>query len=100
MMSKPGRRDRAYRRWQTRRHRQKRKDIVQTYGRFGTAGYLSWTFIDGDLRPSGNHIHLYSRSRRQRFWKNYTSRVVRRHPTAHKKGNGYRRSVDYWWNIY
>lgn len=100
MMSKPGRRDRAYRRWQTRRHRQRRKDIVQTYGRFGTAGYTTWSLIDGSLKPSGGYVHLYSRSRRQRFWKNYTSRVVRRHPTARKKGNGYRRLVDYWWHIY
>ena len=45
------------------------------------------------------HIKLPRNSKRQRIYKNQTSRRIRKFKGEIPKGGAYRRFLDYWWNI-
>ena len=64
-------------------------------------GWVEHEYIDGVNVPVGNHLKKMHNSKTQKDIKKRTSRKIRRtnFETA-SKGNGYRRVVDYWWEMF
>ena len=64
------------------------------------AGYISWSYVDGQHVPTGTYIKYPKNSNRQRWCKKASSARVRKYMDLPSKGNSYRRVFDYWWTLY
>ena len=64
------------------------------------AGYVDYGFEGKTLLHSGKYIKYPKNSSCQRWIKRETSRRMRKCNDLPKKGNYYRRIVDYWWELY
>lgn len=71
--------------------------INETHAPF--AGYTDWDFVDGVWKPVGKYVKHHKNSNRQRFWKRYSNRAVRRGVQTGSGKSGYKRCFDYWWEI-
>ena len=89
----------AYRRMMKKQKKDRLMEII-TRGRHNSAaGYVDCDFVDGEWKPVGKYIKYPRNSNKQRFFKRYSSKRVRRRDLPFK-GNGYRRYCDYWWALY
>lgn len=88
----------AYRREMTRLKEKRLRQIITTCGYNPSAGYIDYDYVDGVWQPVGKYIKYPKSSKRQKFYKKYSNRIVRR-SSLPTKGNGYRRHFDYWWEI-
>ena len=92
------RRDRNYRRAKALHKKKRLLKILNLKGYNPARGYVDWALADGQWKPVGNHIKYPKNSNKQRFYKRYTKRIVRRNELP-RKGNGYRKCFDYWWAL-
>ena len=92
------RRDRNYRRAKALQKKKRLLKIVNLKGYNPARGYVDWGMETGQWKPVGNHIKYPKNSNKQRFYKRYTKRIVRRNELP-RKGNGYRKCFDYWWAL-
>ena len=92
-------RDRSHRRAIARSKKKKLMKIISTGGYNPARGYVEWDKVDGRWQSVGNHIKYPKNSNKQRFYKRYSNRAVRRNELG-QKGNGYRKHFDYWWTLY
>ena len=86
-------RDRSYRRAKTLHKKKRLWKIINLRGYNPARGYVEWEMIDGERKPVGDHIKYPKNSKKQKFYKRYTKRVVRRRELA-LKGNEYRKHFD------
>ena len=64
-------------------------------------GWVDYEYIDGVNVPVGLYLKKMHNSKLQKNIKKRTSRKVRRtNFEMVPKGNGYRKTVDYWWEIF
>lgn len=56
--------------------------------------------LDKKGNPKGNYIVYPKNSKYQKFLKRLTSKRSRREFDLPTKGNKYRRTVDFWWELY
>ena len=91
-------RAKAYRRQMTRKKTNRRVQLTR-YGHSPGVGCLNWGYRDGAYQQIGNHVQYPKSSRRQRFYKTYANRKLRRYHGSLPNGNGYRRFFDYAWEI-
>lgn len=91
-------RSKNYRRKMKKKKDKQRLKIVTEYGYHPSAGYVDYDFVDGELKQVGKYIKYPGSSRRQKFYKKYSNRLVRR-SYVQSKGNGYRKNFDYKWEI-
>ena len=89
---------RAYRRMMNERKFKRLHRIVTSY--VPHAGYISWSYVDGQHVPTGTYIKYPKNSNRQRLCKKASNARVRRYMDLPCKGNSYRRVFDYWWTLY
>ena len=92
-------RDRNYRRATAHSKKKRLMKIISTGGYNPARGYVDWGMENGQWKPVGKHIKYPKNSQRQRFYKRYSNRAVRRNELG-QKGNGYRKHFDYWWVLY
>lgn len=90
---------RAYRRMMNER-KFKRLHRIVTSSYVPHAGYISWSYVDGQHVPTGTYIKYTKNSNRQRWCKKASNARVRRYMDLPCKGNRYRRVFDYWWTLY
>ena len=63
-------------------------------------GWVDHEYIHGVNVPVGNHLKKMQNSKLQKDIKKRTSRKIRRSNFEMvPKGNGYRKAVDYWWEM-
>lgn len=93
------RRGRAYRRLMKKREFDRLFRIV-TRSYVPHAGYVDWSYVGDQWRPTGRYIRYPKNSKTQRWCKRTSCARVRKHKELPRKGNGYRRVFDYWWTIY
>lgn len=89
----------AYRRMM-KRQKQERLYRIVTGSYIPHAGYVDWDFVNGELRPVGKYLKYPKNSNCQQWLKKETSRRVRNCKELPRKGNYYRRLLDYWWELY
>ena len=93
----PPKRDLAYRRSKKQKFDQKRRKIIAK--QYNKEFYFEHDLIDGRWTPIETYVKFGKKhSRRERFFKRYSNRLVRRNPVP-AKGNGYRRLFDYRWEL-
>lgn len=90
---------RAYRRMMNERKFKLLFRIV-THGYRPYAGYVDWSYVDGQWMPTGKYIKYPKNSNCQRWCKKASSARVRKYMDLPNKGNSYRRVFDYWWTLY
>lgn len=93
------RRGRAYRRLMKKREFDRLFRIV-TRSYVPHAGYVDWSYVGDQWRPTGRYIKFPKNSKTQRWCKRISSARVRKYKGLPRKGNRYRRVFDYWWTIY
>ena len=64
------------------------------------AGYVDWSFVGDRFLPTGQYIKYQKNSNRQKDLKRETSRRTRNCSDIPRKGNYYRKLLDYWWELY
>jgi len=64
------------------------------------AGYVDWSFVGDRFLPTGLYIKYQKNSNRQKGLKRETSRRTRNCSDIPRKGNYYRKLLDYWWELY
>lgn len=89
---------RAYRRMMNER-KFKRLFRIVTHGYRPHAGYVDWSYVDGQWMPTGKYIKYFKNSNRQRWCKKASSARVRKYIDLPNKGNSYRRVFDHWWML-
>ncbi|MDD5022279.1 MAG: hypothetical protein PHR82_09165 [Endomicrobiaceae bacterium] len=89
---------RAYRRVMREQKTNRLMRIVNRYY-IPHAGYVDWDFVDGKYVQVGKYIKYPKNSNCQRWMKKYTNKIVR-HSHIPLRGNGYRKTFDYWWEMY
>lgn len=90
---------RAYRRiMNVRKYKRLYKIVTTSY--IPHAGYVDWNFENGRLVPTGKYIKYQKNSNRQQWLKRETNRRIRNSMDVPRKGNYYRRLLDYWWELY
>ena len=100
LSSQPKRRTgRAYRRMMSER-KFKRLFRIVTNSYCPHAGYVDWSYVDGERMPTGKYIKYPKNSNYQNWCKKTTSERVRKYRDFPHKGNSYRRVFDYWWTLY
>lgn len=87
---------RAYRRSKN-KAKKSRSMAVTRYARRG--GYTDWGWKDGIYQPVGNHMSYPKNSHRQKYWKRYSNKQVRRHVGRLSDGSQYKRLFDYAWEV-
>lgn len=93
-------RSRAFRRKMKRKKNKRRFEIIEEYGYNPSVGYVDHEYIDGTWKATGKYIKYPKDSKTQKFYKNYSNRLLRRTTKpVQQKGNGYRKNFDYKWNI-
>lgn len=90
---------RAYRRMMNER-KFKRLYRIVTSSYVPHAGYISWSYVDGQHAPTSIYIKYPKNSSRQRRCKKASSARVRKYMDLPCKGNSYRRVFDYWGTLY
>lgn len=85
----------------------RRKEIILTMNQHGynpLVGWYDFDYVDGKWQRIGNYVKYPRNSKGQRYLKRKTHKRNRRIPIGDedraRKGNSYRRSVDYWWELY
>ena len=73
---------------------------IVTHGYRPYAGYVDWSYVDGQWMPTGKYIKYPKNSNCQRWCKKASSARVRKYMDLPNKGNSYRRVFDYWWTLY
>lgn len=61
--------------------------------------WVKYGWKDGEYVPVGNYIMRPKNSNRQKYWKKYSNKVVRRSNMFYGGKAGYRRAFDYWWTV-
>lgn len=79
----------AYRRWKNELHFQRKARLSKLIFAPG----LGW------LDKNGNYLHYEHHSRRKKYLKRYSNKIVRRHDQIMQHGS-YRKCFDYWWELY
>ncbi|MBR1454836.1 MAG: hypothetical protein IJ593_09395 [Lachnospiraceae bacterium] len=92
------------------RHRKRRKSrvyrndrllkIINTKKYAPHIGYIDYGFDGDTLLHSGKYIKYPKNSNVRKDIKRSTSKRIRRYGLTTKKGNQYRRLLDYWWTLY
>ncbi len=82
---------RAYRRWQ-RRLKFERRKAVAYYGCGRGRGWLK--------QPYEQYLEFPKNSNRAQYYKRYSNHKVRKSDAHFGKGNSYRKSFDYLWELY
>jgi len=90
---------RRYRR-QMRTQKTARLRTIVTSSYVPHAGYVQWECVDGEWIPAGKYIKYPKNSKRQKWCKRETSKIMRNSTEVSGKGNFYRRLFDYWWTLY
>ena len=94
-----GRRNRAYRRFQKKKHMDRLLYWIGHLPYFACSPYLSDHFQGKSLWHSGVYIKYPSSNRGQSYLKRKASRASRRFHGMPAKGNHYRKVFDYRWAI-
>lgn len=89
----------AYRR-KTRRQKFNRLYKIVTGSYIPHAGYVDWSLVGDKFVPTGKYIKYQKNSNRQKGLKRETSRRMRSFSDLPRKGNYYRKLLDYWWELY
>lgn len=95
----PRRTGSAYRR-EMKRIKFERLYKIVTASYVPNAGYVDWDFVSGEYVPTGKYIKYMKNSNCQKWLKRETSRRMRNCKELPRKGNYYRRLLDYWWVLY
>lgn len=92
-------RDRRANRRRRKRQKTKRLKDISSHKYVGTF-WFEWGLDDaGHYVQVGTYPKRQKSSRRQRFYKKHSNRIIRRGETAYQNGD-YRKAFDYWWTIY
>lgn len=89
---------RAYRRYMRRKKFEQRRRFLLEVGQYYYRPSIGW------LSRDGTHIKYPKNSNQEQYWKRYSSRVARRRKNNEdsfgRKGNQYKRVIDYVWEVY
>lgn len=89
---------RAYRRYMRRKKFEQRRRFLLEVGQYYYKPSLGW------LSENRYYIKHPKNSNQEQYWKKYSSRVARRKKNDEdlfgRKGNKYRRVIDYVWEVY
>lgn len=89
-----------YRRRKQLKADKRRRDIIRDHDNCycPAIGYIKQTYKDG-VWCCGNHIQYPKNSNRQKYLKRLSNRRLRHYEGAFPKGNCYRKTSEYWWDI-
>ena len=90
--------DRGYRRYMRHKKFEQRRRFLSEIGRYYYKPSIGW------LSEDGSYIKRPKNSNQERYWKRYSNRVARRKKGDKeffgRKGNKYKRVLDYVWKVY
>lgn len=89
----------AHRRAMTEKKKKRSIRNVTTDAAHWWAGYVDHDFVDGAWIPVGKYVKRPKNSKRQRFYKRYSNRLLRRGADTGSGKAGYRRCFDYRWEM-
>ena len=92
-------RGKAYRRKMTAKKEHRLKTVLTTYRRMPCGGYVECDWVDGVWQPVGKYIKRPKNSNKQKYLKRQSRRLVRR-SEPFPNGNGYRKCMEYKWEIW
>ncbi len=79
--------------------RNKKAKEFESQGYRKSGGFSNWMKINGSWEKVGTHMQYPSHSRRQKYYKNYSNRKVRRNKDELFNGKSYRKQFDYAWKM-
>lgn len=89
---------RAYRRYK-KRQKTKRLMDIENHTYIGML-WFEWGFDETGRRVRiGTYPKRRKNSRKQRFYKRYSNRIIRKSREGYQNGD-YRKAFDYWWTIW
>lgn len=89
---------RAYRRHK-KRQKTKRLMEIEDHTYIGTL-WFNYGFDEaGNWKRIGAYPKRQKNSNKQRFYKRYSNRIIRKSETVYQNGK-YRKVFDYWWTLY
>lgn len=90
--------------YQRHKNNVKKKRLIEVINANGYAPHIGSIKeskrLDKKGNPKGNYIVYPKNSKYQKFLKRLTSKRSRREFDLPTKGNKYRRTVDFWWELY
>ena len=89
---------RRYRRRMTAKHNDDLMAIIMLGKYNPNAGYVEFGLVDGVLQPVGNHIKYVGHSRRKKFYKRYSNKLIRNSKCSYLGGQ-YKKEFDMDWNV-
>lgn len=90
---------RAYRRAMNAKKRNKRVALASSRYSSIHSGYVDWDYVDGIWSPVGKYVKYSKNSNRQKFWKRYSNKIIRKGAIIGSGKGGYKRCFDYKWEI-
>lgn len=89
----------AYRRYMDFKHKDKRMRIIELHKFCYNMGYIDWGWKDDQWQQTGKYIKYPKNSNRQKFYKRYSNKVIRRVKNG-LHGNQYRKYFYYKRGVY